>query len=152
METVYPFTNNSKGKKSRVMHLLTDEDATCEDIKAGLLECPAMLFSTTTESLFEYVRPEGDKMTAKSLADRAKRCSTKLLQEAETLPEAAEKIAVAFIRSKLNPEVKYFMDLTEVSCMPRYFMKVEEWETSYPQVKSMFKQEHNQTSHRQTMG
>ena len=60
------------------------------------------------------------------------------MQEAETLPEAAEKVAVAFIRSKLNPDLKYFMDLTEANCMPWYLMKVKEWETSHPHVKSLF--------------
>ena len=51
-----------------------------------------------------------------------RRWVNKLFQEAETIEEAAEKIAVAYIWSKLIPEVKNYLDLSEANTMPRYHL------------------------------
>ena len=68
------------------------------------------------------------------------------------MSEAAEKITVGYIRAKLTPELKNYMDLTEAFCIPRYLMKIEEWERSHPEAKNILRQEEQQTSHKTTTG
>ena len=124
--------------KEKVMHFLTDEHSTYEDIKAGLLGRSAMSFAAMAEAIFGPMRTEGEKPNLRKLTSKVKRWAEKLLQEAETMTEAAEKITVGYIRAKLTPDLKNYMDLTEASCIPRYLMKIEEWERSHPEVKSIF--------------
>ena len=133
--------------KEKVMYLMTDGDATYEDIKGGLLGSTAISFAATAEAIFGPVKVEGDKPTLRKLAIKARRWIQKLVHEAETLPEAVEKVSVGYIRSTLDTEVKTYMDLTEATCIPRYLMKVGEWERSHPEVKSIFKPDMFQTSH-----
>ena len=63
------------------------------------------------------------------------------VQEAETLGEAADKLAIAFVRSLMVPELKNYLDLGEVTDMQRFLMKAEEWERSQPDRKHIFKQQ-----------
>ena len=133
--------------KEKIMHLLIDEEAIYDDIRAGLLVCSAMSFAATAEALFGPMRGEADKLKLRPLASKVKRWAQKLLQEAETLTEDAEKISVGYIRAKLHPDLKNYMDLSKASNIPRYLIKVEEWERSHPEVRSIFKLDH-QTSHR----
>ena len=104
--------------KDKVMYLLTDEDSTYDDIRAGLLGCSAMSFAATAEAIFGPLRTDGVKPNIRKLAGKVRRWAEKLLQEAKTMSEAAEKIMVGYIRAKLTPELKNYMDLTEASCIP----------------------------------
>ena len=83
----------------------------------------------------------GVKPTLRQLADKVKRWLDKLAQEAETVDKAMEKVAVAYLRSKMIPEVKNYLDLTEANTMPRYLMKIEEWERSNPHKKNLYRLE-----------
>ena len=65
------------------------------------------------------------------------------------MTEAAKKITVGYIRAKLTPDLKKSMDLTETSFIPRYLIKIEEWERSHLEVKNILRQEGTQKSCRQ---
>ena len=81
-----------------------------------------MSFAATAEALFGPLRMEGENLKLRPLTSKVKRWAQKLLQESETITEAAEKITVGYIRAKLNPELKTYMDLTEASCIPKYLI------------------------------
>ena len=108
--------------KQKVIHLLQDVASSYDDIKAALMGCSAMSFAATAEAIFSSIGGEGEKPKPRQLANRIRRWVDKLFQEAETVEEAAEKVSVAYIRSKLIPEVKNYMDLTEANTMPRFLM------------------------------
>ena len=118
--------------KQKVIHLLQDVASSYDDIKAALMGCSAMSFAATAEAIFCPIGGDGEIPKPRELADRIRRWADKLFQEAETVEEAAEKVSVAYIRSKLISEVKNYVDLTEAKTMPRYLMKIEEWERSNP--------------------
>ena len=58
--------------------------------------------------------------------------------DAETLQEAAEKVAVAYLRSTLLPEVKIYMDLSNENTMVQYVMRLEEWKRSDLKRKTIY--------------
>jgi len=50
------------------------------------------------------------------------------VQQASTITEAAEKVTIAYIKSKLHPDLKTYMDLSETCDLPKYLMRMEDWE------------------------
>ena len=58
--------------------------------------------------------------------------------DAETLQEAAEKVAVAYLRSTFLPEVKTYMDLSNENTMVQYVMRLEEWKRSDLKRKTIY--------------
>ena len=62
-----------------------------------------------------------------------------LIRQADSYKEAAEKVAIACVLSKMIPEYKTFMDLTEAESNPRYIMKMEEWERGHSEVRQRFR-------------
>ena len=108
-----------------------------------------MSFAATAEAIFGPVRSDGQKLQLRKLTAKVKRWAQKLLQEAEKLPDAVEKVTVAYIRAKLITELKNFMDLTEENCIPHYLIKIEKWESK---TKTIFRQEVMQPSHKTMTG
>ena len=125
--------------KQKMMPLLQDAAATYDDIRAALMRCSAMPFATTAEAVFSPIGGEGDKPTPRQLAAEVKRWLDKLSQETETVNEAMEKVAVAYLRSKLIPELKNYLDLTEANTMLRYLMINEEWERSNTHKNNLYR-------------
>jgi len=105
----------------------------------------------TAEALFGSMRIEGGRPNLRTLASNVKRWAQKLLQEAKTMTEAANKITVGYLRAKLHRDLKTYMDLSEANDIPRYLMKVNEWERSHPEIKNIFRLD-QLTSHRHMMG
>ena len=103
-----------------------------------------MSFAATAEALFGPLKTEGDKLKLRPLTSKVKHWAQKLFQESKTMADSAEKVkvTVAYIRAKLNAELKTYMNLTEANCIPKYLMRIEEWERSHPESKSVFKQEY----------
>ena len=124
--------------KQKVMHLMQDPDASYDDIRAAMMGCLAMTFDATVEAIFSADKGKITKLTLRQVADKAKHWATKLFQESETLGDAADKLAVAFVRSLMVPELKNYLDLTD---MQRFLMKAEEWERSQPDRKYILKQQ-----------
>ena len=63
------------------------------------------------------------------------------MQEAEIEEQMIDKITVALLRSKLNQDLKNYLDLTETTTMARYIMKIEEWAKCRGETKSLFEQD-----------
>ena len=135
--------------KEKVMHLLTDEDSTYEDIKRRLLGTASMSFANTAESIFSPMTLDRTKQGSRKM-NQITRWVDKLVQEAESYKEAAQKVAIAYLRSKMIPEFKNYTDLTEADSNPRYIIKMEEWVKSHPEIKEQFKLYVPYTAHRQT--
>ena len=63
--------------------------------------------------------------------------------------EMIEKFSVALLRSKLSQELKNYLDLTEMSTMPRYLIKIVEWERCSTGNNIIFKQKGRPNQYRQ---
>ena len=124
----------------KIIEVLENEDSTFEDIKAALTGVDAMSFASTAEALFKPVKG-GEKPVPRQLADRLKSWVKKLIQEAKTEAEIVEKLTVAFLRSKLSQELKEYLDLIETSTIPKYLIKIDEWEKCRAEGKPIYKQE-----------
>ena len=85
-----------------------------------------MTFASTAEALFAPVE-EADRTKPRVVNDKLKRWTKKLLQEAETAEDMIDKVAVAFLRSKLTMDLKNYLDLSETTTNSKYIMKIEEW-------------------------
>ena len=131
--------------KEKIIHLLTDNDLTNDNIRAGLLGSSAISFMAMTEALFGHMRFEGDKPKLRQMSNRVNRWARKLMQDAGTITEAADEVIVAYIRSKLHPDLKMYMDLAETCDIHKYLMHIEEWERSHPEVKNILRSD-RQTS------
>ena len=95
------------------MHLLSDETATYDDVEEGLLGVASMSFSNAAEAVFSPMTQERSKQQSRTIVKQVARWVDKLIQDAESYKEAAEKVTIVFVRSKLIPEYKIFMDLTD---------------------------------------
>ena len=118
-----------------------------DDFVAAMTGCTAMTFASTAEALFAPVE-ETDKAKPRAVADKIKRWTKKLLQEAETEEEMIEKFSVATLRSKLNQDLKNYLDLTETTTMTRYIMKIDEWSKYRVVGKSIFKESSFRTGYK----
>ena len=98
-----------------------------------------MSFAAPAEALFGPMRFEGDKPKLRQITNKVNRWARKHMQEAGTITEAADKVTIACIRSKLHPDLKTYMDLSETCDLPKYLMRVEEWERSHPEVKNILR-------------
>ena len=125
--------------KEKIMHLLTDNDSTYDDIRAGLLGYSAMSFAAIAGALFGPICFEGDKPKLRQITNKVNRWARKLMQDVETITEAADKVTIAYIRSKLHPDLKTYMDLSETCDLSKYLMRAEEWERSHPEVKNILR-------------
>ena len=124
----------------KILDVLQDETSTFDDIVAAMTGCTAMTFASTAEAMFVPVE-EADKSTPTAVADKLKRWTKKLVQEAETEEEVIDKFIVALLRSKLNQDLKNYLDLTETTTTARYIMKIEEWAKCRGDNKPLFKQD-----------
>ena len=119
---VQPQLSLEAGEK--ILSVLQADASTLDEIVAAMTGCMAMTFASTAEALFAPV--EADKAKPRSVADKLKRWTKKLVQEAEIEEQMIDKITVALLRSKLNQDLKNYLDLTETTTMARYIMKIEE--------------------------
>ena len=133
----------------KILTVLQDEDSTFDNIVAAMTGCTEMTFASTAETLFAPVE-ETDKAKPRAVADKIKRWTKKLLLEAETKEEMVDKFSVATLRSKLNQDLKNYLDLTETTTMTRYIMKIEEWSKCRGVGKSMFKESTFRTGYKTT--
>ena len=124
----------------KILDILQDETSTFDDIMAVITGCTAMTFASTAEATFAPVE-EADKSKPRAVADKLKCWTKKLVQEAETEEEVIDKFTVALLRSKLNQDLKNYLDLTETTTMDRYIMKIEEWAKCRVDNKPLFKQD-----------
>ena len=95
-----------------------------------------MSFAAMAEALFGLMHFEGDKPKLRQITNKVNRWARKLMHEAGTITEAADKVTIAYIRYKLHPDLKTYMDMSETCDLPKYLMRVEEWERSHPEVKN----------------
>ena len=148
MDHVQPQITLEAGEK--IIEVLENVDSTFEDIKAAMTGVSAMTFTSTAEAMFNPLSG-GEKPKPRLLADKLKRWIKKLIQEAETEAEIVEKFTVGCLRSTLSQELKNYLDLTETTTIPRYIMKIEEWEKCTAEGRLIYKQEvTSRTSYKET--
>ena len=122
----------------KILGVLQSEDSTFDDIVAALTGCNTLTFAFMAEALFAPVE-EADRTKPRVVNEKLKRCTKKLLQEAETAEEMIDKVAVAFLRSKLTMDLKKYLDLSETTTNSKYIMNIEEWAKCRGDSKSVFK-------------
>ena len=134
--------------KDNVMHLLADDTATYDAVEQGLLGIADMSFANAAEAIFSPMTYERTKQSSRTIVKQVTRWVEKLIQN-ETYKEAAEKVAIAYVRSKMIQDYKTFMDLTEADSNPKYSMKMDEWERAHPEIKQRFKIDNPSSSRRE---
>ena len=110
----------------KILGVLQSEESTFDDIVAALTGCNTLTFAFMAESLFAPVE-EADRTKPRVVNEKLKHCTKKLLQEAETAEEMIDKVAVAFLRSKLTMDLKNYLDLSKTTTNSKYIMKIEKW-------------------------
>ena len=99
--------------KQKVMHLLQEHDSTYDNIKHALMGCTAISFASTAEAVFTADWGKLHQLPLRQAVDKMFKWVTKLMQESETVTEAASAVTVAAVRSMMIPEVKTYIDMSK---------------------------------------
>ena len=116
--------------KLKVRDLITDRDATYDQIKQALSGCGTLTFSASSESIMTADRGQTLTLLIRQAIQKTVRLSEKMTQEAGTNAEIFQYIAIAIVRFFLNPDLKQYMDLKGHFDKESFCKGVEEWQTT----------------------
>ena len=116
--------------KLKVRDLITDRDATYDQIKQALVGCGTLTFSASSESIMTADRGQTLTLPIRQAIQKTVRLLEKMTQEARTNAEVYQYIAIAMIRFFLNPNLKQYMDLKGQFNKESFCKGVEEWQTT----------------------
>ena len=125
--------------KQKVMHLLQDRDSQYEEISAVLMGCASMTFAATAEAIFTADKGKLLQLPLRQATDKMKRWVNKMLEESETVRQAADKVTVGVMRSFMVPELKTYLDTSNATDEHNFLMTTEEWERSQPDKRNLFR-------------
>ena len=116
--------------KLKVRDLITDRDATYEQIKQALAGCGTLTFSASSESIMTADRGQTLTLPIRQAIQKTVRLLEKLTTNAETNTEIFQYIAIAIVRYFLNQDLKQYMDLKGHFDKEQFCKGVEEWQTT----------------------
>ena len=118
--------------KLKVRDVITDHDATYDEVKAALISCGTLTFSASSEALMSADKGKILTLPIRQAVQKTTRLLEKLTTESETIREVCQYISIAINRSFLGPEVKQYIDLKGCFDREMFCKTVEEWQTTQP--------------------
>ena len=97
--------------KLKIQTTIQDADATYEEIKEALLGCSNITFSAAAETLMTGNKGKTYLLNPRQCHNKLTRPSEKVIKNAHTIHECAEKMATAFMRQQLAPTLKTYVDM-----------------------------------------
>ena len=116
----------------KLRDIITDADATYDNLKDALIGCGTLTFSHASENLMSAERGHTLMLPLRQAIQKWQRLLEKLTSEATSIKEACTYVAVAVTRYNTNPDLKLYLDMKGDFTKDLFCRTADEWLASKP--------------------